>query len=205
MSTDPRVDAYINSAAPFARPILEHLRAAVHEVCPDIVETMKWRMPSFEYKGPLAGMAAHSQHCSFGFWKGELITDPRTGRPLERTDAMGHFGRITGVEDLPPEEVLKNMIAQAVELNEAGVKARPVARVRRQRAPLEAPDDFREALQDNPAAKSGFERMPPSYQREYIEWIIEAKRPETRAKRISTALEWLAEGKSRNWKYERKS
>jgi uncharacterized protein YdeI (YjbR/CyaY-like superfamily) len=193
---DPRVDEYIANAAPFAQPILVKLRAIVHEACPDVEETIKWRMPSFEYKGLLCGMAAFKQHCTFGFWKHkEVVGDDRA------REAMGSFGCIRKPADLPPKRELVGYIKKAMALNDSPVKT-PRLLKHPKKPPPAMPDDLAAALKRNKAARTTFEKFPPSHRREYIEWIVEAKREETRAKRLATTLEWLAEGKTRNWKYE---
>lgn len=192
-SRDPRVDAYIERSAEFARPILERLREAMHAACPEVQETMKWSAPYFEYRGPLCGMAAFKEHCALSFWKGSLIVE----NPSD--EAMGQLGRITRLADLPPRRTLASWIRKAVELNEAGVKPPRAARGRK--PPPGVPDDLREGLRRNPRARATFEAFSPSHKREYIEWIEEAKRAETRARRVAATLEWLAEGKSRHWKY----
>jgi uncharacterized protein YdeI (YjbR/CyaY-like superfamily) len=194
--TDPRIDAYIASAAPFARPILERLRAIVHEACPGVEETMKWSAPSFVHAGGiLCGMAAFKQHASFGFWKHALVMgedNPRNG--------MGSFGKMTSVEDLPPRRELAALIRKAMALNEQSVKT-PSARKTAPKPPPAAPEDLAAALQQNQAARATFEAFPPGQKREYIEWLTEARREETRRKRLAQAIEWLVEGKPRNWKY----
>jgi uncharacterized protein YdeI (YjbR/CyaY-like superfamily) len=196
MSRDPRIDAYISRQADFARPILEHLRAAVHAACPEVEETVKWGMPHFLYKGQmLAGMGAFKAHATFGFWRGREVLGETGG---ER-DAMGQFGRLTSVGDLPEPPALEAVIRKAMALAEAGPKPRPESQPK---PPAETPDDLRDALAASPAAGATFEAFPPSCRREYVEWIVEAKRPETRAKRLAQAVEWMAEGKRRNWKYE---
>jgi uncharacterized protein YdeI (YjbR/CyaY-like superfamily) len=201
-TTDPRVDAYIEKAEPFARPILAHLRRIVHDAAPEIEEAIKWGFPCFVRKGIVCSMASFTNHCVFGFWKAELVFGPG-----ERPDgeAMGDFGRITSVDELPPREVLEGYVRKAVELNVKGVKV-PGGGGRKRPKPgeIELPDAFRAALDRAPGAKAVFEGMPPGRRREYAEWIAEAKREATRDRRIATALEWIAEGKSRNWKYERK-
>ena len=195
MSSDPRIDAYIARQADFARPILEHIRATLHEACPEVEETVKWSMPAFYYKGrPLANMAAFKAHAVMGFWQGQQLRDSN-----ERGQAMGEFGRITSVDDLPPREQLAAMVQKAMTLVDEGVK--PV-RNKTTKAPIEMPDDFRAALSANPAAQSTYDGFPPSCRREYLEWVVEAKRPETRQKRITQAVEMMAEGKRRHWKYE---
>lgn len=198
--TDPRVDAYIAAAAPFARPILKHLRKVVHAGCLDAVETMKWSMPHFDYKGPLCGMAAFKAHCSFGFWKGSLILD---SDPAAEREAMGHFGRITALSDLPPERVLIAYVQKAVELNEAGVKS-PTRSKPKKKEPFEVPAYLTAALKKNKKAHATFENFSYSHQKEYVEWLTEAKREATRDKRLATALEWMASGKSLNWRYQPK-
>ena len=196
---DPRVDAYIARAPDFARPVLEHLRAVVHEACPDVQETIKWGMPSFDHHGIMAGMAAFKAHATFGFWKSSLILDD-AGRSAEA--AMGQFGRITSVADLPPKRVLAGYVKQAAKLNEAGVKS-PNRAVRKARPEALPSPEFAAALARNRKARAGFDSVSPSHRREYVEWIAEAKRDETRAKRIATAVAQLAEGKALHWRYER--
>ena len=193
---DPRVDAYIAKAADFAQPILKHLRKVVHTACPDVQETLKWSMPHFDYKGMLCGMAAFKQHCTFGFWKGELIF----GNRKEEEEAMGQFGRLTNLSDLPSDRVLVGYVKKAVELNDAGIKKEkpPRPKVRKE---LAVPDYFIAALKKNKKALTTFEGFTYSHKKEYLEWITEAKREETRAQRIKTAIEWMSQGKSRHWKY----
>ncbi|WP_343641034.1 YdeI/OmpD-associated family protein [Roseateles sp.] len=195
---DPRVDAYIDRAAPFAQELLRHWRATVHTHCPEVVETIKWGFPNFTYRDRiLTGMAAFKAHCSIGFWHGEAAV----GADHAKGGAMGDFGRLTSVKDLPPQAEQKAILKRAMTLIETGVKARP-ARASAPRPPPETPDDLAAALQGNAAARKTFESFPPGQRREYIDWIVEAKRPETRARRLEQAVEWMAEGKRRNWKYE---
>lgn len=196
---DPRVDAYIAAAAPFAQPILHHLRAVIHETCPEAREVIKWQFPHFDYRGSLCGMAAFKAHATFGFWLDEQVLGRATGKESE---AMGQFGRLTSVRDLPAEPVLRALIQKAMALNEAGVK-RTVARSKTPKPEAKAPADLAAALKRSAAARATWEKFSPSHRREYVEWLEEAKRPETRARRLATTLEQLAEGKSRNWKYQR--
>ena len=198
-TTDKRVDAYIAKSAEFARPILKELRAIVHEGCPEVEETIKWRVPTFMYKGMLCGMAGFKQHCAMGFWKGKLIIDPKENKSLE---AMGQFGRITSVKDLPPRKVLIAYVKMAVELNEKGVK--PVrTEPKSEKKELVVPSYFTAVLKKNKKAQAAFDDFSYSHKKEYLEWITDAKTEGTRQRRIATALEWIAEGKSRNWKYEK--
>ena len=196
MKTDERVDAYIARQADFARPILLHLRETVRTACPACEETLKWSMPSFIYKGKiLAGMAAFKQHATFGFWGNKEVV----GGAATDT-AMGQFGRITSLADLPSRIALAAMVRKAVALIDSNTK--PARTVKHPKSDLAMPDDLASALAANAAARAAFDSFPPSAQRDYLQWIIEAKRPETRAKRLAQAVDWMAEGKRRNWKYE---
>ncbi len=194
---DKRIDAYIARAPEFARPILNHLRAVVHETCPDVQETLKWSMPAFEYHGLLCSMATFKQHATFGFWKGKLIVGA-DGADLET--AMGQFGRITSVKKLPSKRVLMGYVKKAMALNEAGTT---VKRAVKAKPPLRMPADLKAALARDRRALATFEGFSPSARRDYLEWVLDAKQSATRAKRITTTVEWVAEGKRRNWKYEK--
>jgi uncharacterized protein YdeI (YjbR/CyaY-like superfamily) len=192
---DERVDAYIEKAAEFAQPILTKIRESVHEHCPDVEETVKWGMPAFMYHGLLCNMAAFKQHATFGFWKGSLVTES----PAD-VKAMGQFGRIATVSDLPPKKDFKRFTRRAMELNENGAKVkRPVKHTKKEILPM--PDYFMAAIKKNKKALAGYEKLSPSHQREYIEWITDAKTDATRNRRVEQAVVWMAEGKSRNWKY----
>ena len=197
MTRDPRIDAYIERAAPFARPILAHARALVHQACPQVEETIKWGMPTFVHAGGiLCGMAAFKQHASFGFWKHALVVGE--GEPR---DGMGSYGKMLSLDDFPAKKIVLAHIRKAMKLNEDGVKM-PAARKAASKLPPEMPEDLVAALNKDKAAKATFDAFPPSCRREYIEWIVEAKREDTRVKRLAQAVEWMAEGKRRNWKYE---
>ena len=191
---DPRVDAYIERSADFAWPILTHLRDVVHTACPEVEESIKWGMPAFSWHGLLCGMAAFKAHCTFGFWKRSLMSDAE-----KAAVAMGQFGRITAVKDLPSRRQLSTLVRRAMKLNEAGAKA--PAKPRPKRKPLPVPADLAAALKKKRAAKATFDAFSPSNRRDYIEWIEGAKTDATRKKRLATTLEWLAEGKPHNWKY----
>ena len=195
---DPRVDAYIAKSADFAKPILNHLRKLVHKASPNVEETLKWNMPAFLHKGILCGMAAFKAHCTFGAWKHSLIKTRLTAD--DKSDqAMGDLGRITSKADLPPDNVLLAYLSEAVRLNDDGIqRQRPKPRAKKT---LIVPPDFAAAMKKNRRALETFEGFSYSHKKEYVEWIAEAKRPETRAKRVETSIAWLAEGKSRNWKY----
>ena len=202
-TTDPRIDAYIAKAADFARPVLEHLRKLVHKACPEVQETMKWSFPHFEYNGAiLCSMAAFKEHCSFGFWKASIMKDPAGVLKIADRHSMGHFDRMTSRKDLPADMVMIAYIKEAALLNEQAVKLPP--REKKAAAAVAVPPALLAALKKNKKAQATFEAFPPSHKKEYIEWITEAKTEETRQKRLATTLEWLTEGKSRNWKYQKK-
>jgi uncharacterized protein YdeI (YjbR/CyaY-like superfamily) len=194
---DPRVDAYIARSADFARPILTHLREVVHEACPEVEETMKWSFPHFMYEGMLCSMASFKEHCAFGFWKASLII----GEDGRSSEAMGQFGRITKLSDLPSKKVIAGYIRTAMKLNEEGVKSPARSKPKGKKPDLSVPDDLSAALKRNKKAKATFEAFRPSHRNEYVEWITEAKGEDTRKRRLDTAIEWMAEGKARNWKY----
>jgi len=200
MARDPRIDAYIERAAPFAQPILARVREVVHEACPQVEETIKWGMPTFVHAGGiLAGMAAFKQHASFGYWKHALVVG-EGGQAEGPRDGMGSYGRMTSIADLPPKKTLLAHIRKAMKLNEDGVKL-PVRKAI-PKPPPEMPGDLAAALRANTAAQAAFDAFPPSCRREYVDWIVEAKREETRARRLAQAVEWIAECKRRHWKYE---
>ena len=191
---DPRIDAYIAKSSDFAQPILTHLRAVVHTTCPSVEETIKWGMPHFQYKGMLCAMSAFKGHCAFSFWHGAVLF------PDSPKDAMGHFGRIASIGDLPPEKELAAFVKKAMKLNDEGTPAPARGKVAAPRE-LALPDYFVAALAANPAAQTTFDAGSPSFKREYVDWIVDARTESTRSKRMAQAIEWLADGKSRNWKY----
>jgi hypothetical protein len=195
---DPRVDAYIARSAPFAQPILAHIRAVVHQACPRVEETVKWGMPAFDYHGLMCGMAAFKQHCAFNLWKASLLKDALGATSGE---AMGQFGRITSEKDLPPRARFVALVKKAAALNEAGV-TRP-REPKAARPPLRVPPEFMAALKKNKKALATFDAFSPSHKREYVEWVAGAKTDATREKRLATAVAQMADGKSQNWKYER--
>jgi len=190
---DQRVDACIARAADFAKPILNRIRKLVHAVSPSVTETIKWNSPFYERKGILLATPAFKRHCALIFWKGRLILSKN-----QKTK----FRRLTSISDLPGDKILAGYIKKAVELNEAGIKIpkRPKAKAKK----LIVPDHFLAALRNNKKAMTAFENFSPSHKREYVKWITEAKREETRAKRIAAAIKQMTEGKSRNWKYQQK-
>lgn len=208
--SDARVDAYIEKAAPFAIPILVKLRALVHKASPGIEETIKWGRPFFMHNGEiLANMSGFKEHCSFGFWGTEIGEHLKTAGVL-KDDAAGSLGKIASVKDLPSDAVMIDLIRKAVGSIDAGgsVSIMTAGRAGKKGEPrkvtkpeVEMPEEFAGPLAKNKRAAAVFEKFSPSAKLEYIEWIVDAKREETREKRIATALEWIAEGKHRHWKY----
>lgn len=199
---DKRIDAYIAKAQPFAKPILKHLRELVHKAAPQIEENMKWSTPSFEYKGNVCGMAAFKEHVTFGFWKAAIMKDAK--KFLEADAAWGHLGKNRKLSDLPSDKKIIAYIKEAVDLNEMGVKLPRTTKSGAKKPDLEAPDYMMKVLNKNKKALANFAALSPSHKREYIEWITEAKTDATREKRIATMIEWISEGKPRNWKYMKK-
>jgi len=198
---DSRVDAYIEKAAPFAKPILSHLRKLVHETSPLLTETMKWGFPFFDYKGSVCQMAAFKEHIGFGFWKQKLLNDP--GKLIKEEDGTaGSFGKITSLSELPADEILVDFIRQAIKLNEPENKKHAVKKETAPKALIEMPADFAALLGGNPKALETYYNFSPSSKREYLEWIVDAKTDATRLKRMETAVEWISEGKTRHWKYK---
>jgi hypothetical protein len=203
---NPRIDSYIAKAKPFAQPILVHIRDVIHKACPGVVETIKWSRPFFEYKGAiLCNVSAFKEHCSFGFWGEEISAVLRSAKVLQ-PGAMGSLGRITRIEDLPAKKDLLSLIRQAVGFIDSGQYTSPIAArnrvVKASVAAVKAPPEFTKALKANKKASGAFAAFSPSCKREYVEWVADAKRAETREKRIATAIEWISEGKQRNWKYQ---
>jgi uncharacterized protein YdeI (YjbR/CyaY-like superfamily) len=202
---NPKVDAYCAKVQPFAQPIVAHLRELVHKACPEVEETIKWSRPFFQYRGAiLCNMSAFKEHCSFGFWGEEIGAVLREAAVLKE-GGMGSLGRITSVADLPSDKQMLGWIRQAAAFVDSGQYTSPIAarhKVVKQKTSVDTPADFKTALQRNKKAAAVFAKFSPSCKREYVEWIVEAKRQETRDKRIATAVEWIAEGKQRNWKYQ---
>ncbi len=196
-----KTDEYIAKAAPFARPMLEQLRAWVHEAAPDdLTETIKWGMPCFEYKGIVANIAAFKNHCSFGFWKGKLLQDTQGLINQVGETGMGHFGKMQTIADLPAETVFKSYVQEAIALNKQQIAAEPKKTFAQQKE-IETPDYLANALEQAPEAKQVYDNFSYSNKKEYVEWLEDAKTENTRMKRLATTLEWLAAGKPRNWKY----
>jgi len=197
---DPRVDAYIKKSQDFAKPILTHLREVIHKACPDVEETIKWSFPNFVYKNAvMCNMAGFKAHAVFGFWKSSLLKDPH--KVLKTDGAMGSFDKLTNLKDLPSDKILIEYIHEAMKLNEQGMK------VERKKPPVDKkiviPGYLKKALELDKKAAKQFESFSYSKKKEYVEWLEEAKTEETREKRLLTAIDWISEGKGRNWKYER--
>jgi len=199
---DKRIDTYIERSAEFAKPILIHIRELVHRTAPEISETIKWAFPHFEYKGTICHMASFKQHCTFGFRKASLLPDPHNLLNGETSSAMGQFGRITALSDLPSDEILESYLRNAILLNETGIKL-PVIKKSPSASVVSVPEYFMEALSKNPLAQSTFEGFSNSHKKEYIEWVSEAKTEKTREKRLATTMLWLSEGKLMHWRYKK--
>ncbi|MFM9910670.1 MAG: YdeI/OmpD-associated family protein [Chitinophagaceae bacterium] len=194
-----KVDVYIASAAPFAQPVLKHLRQLIHKACPSVEEKIKWGMPSFEYCGLLGGFASFKHHCSFGFWKAALMKDKLLMENAKSEAAMGHLGKITSLKDLPTDKKITSWIKEAMKLNEEGKKVMKKKAVTNRQVIV--PAEIQTTLQKNKKALIIFESFSASAKKEYIDWITEAKTSDTKTKRLMQAIEWIAEGKPRNWKY----
>ena len=193
--TDARIDAYIDNAEEFAKPILKHLRGLVHQACPDVQEAVKWSMPFFTLGGKnLANMEAFKEHAAFGFWEGLGVQTPKAD------EAMGHFGRIRSLDDLPDQKELVAMIRSVAERLRANTSTSKKTKPKPVKVPP-LPADFAKAIAANTDAQKTYDGFSPGYRRDYIIWVTEAKRAETRLKRMATAVEWMAEGKDLNWKY----
>ena len=204
MGKDKRIDAYIAKARPFAKPILKKLRELIHKGNPEVKETIKWGMPFFDYKGPFCNFASFNEHATFGFWKYRLIKDPKGYLQDESNkggEAMGNLGRIASLKDLPPDKTFIDFVKQAKRLNDEGIKL--PAKSKKPRAKLVIPDYLIKSIKKNKKAFDTFNNFSYSHKKEYVEWITEAKTEATRDKRIETAIEWMSEGKSRNWKYRK--
>jgi len=197
------IDGYIAKSAAFARPIMNHIRELVHNACPEVEEKMKWSFPHFDYKGEMmCSMAAFKQHAAFGFWKAALMKDPILRETAQSEVAMGHLGRLTSLKDLPSDKKMTAWIKEAMKLNEEGKKViKPKTTEKKE---LVVPDYFSNAISKNKKAKKIFDEGSYSFRKEYVLWVAEAKTEETRNSRLKTSIEWIAEGKARNWKYERK-
>jgi len=203
MKKNPQVDAYIAKAQPYATPILNHIRELVHAACPEVEEKMKWSFPHFDYKGEMmCSMAAFKNHAVFGFWKAKLMKDKSLQSMAESESAMGHSGKLTSLKDLPSDKKFTAWVKEAMKLNEEGKKL--PSKEKKPVKLLQAPGYLEKALKKNKKAQAAFDAFPPSHRNEYIAWFEEAKTEETRNKRLAQGIEWMAEGKSRNWKYMKK-
>jgi uncharacterized protein YdeI (YjbR/CyaY-like superfamily) len=202
MSYSKLIDNYISKSAGFAKPVLRYLRKLVHDTCPDSEEKMKWGMPYFDYKGEMmCSMAAFKQHAVFSFWKAALMKDKILLENARSEVAMGHLGKITSLKDLPSDKKVIAWIKEAMKLNDEGkklIKAKPVTQKE-----LIIPDYFITAVKKNKKAWATFNDFSLAAKKEYLQWVTEAKAEATRNKRLLHSIEWMAEGKKRNWKYEK--
>ena len=201
--TDSKIDSYIAKAQPFAKPILIHIRELLHKTCPDVEEKIKWSFPHFDYKGEMmCSMAAFKNHAVFGFWKAPLMKDKKLFVMAQSETAMGHSGKLTSVKDLPSDKVFTAYVKEAMKLNDEGKKL--PSREKKPVEELPVPSYLLAAFKKNKQAETAFKNFAPSHRREYILWLTEAKTDDTRDKRLAQAIEWMAEGKPRNWKYMKK-
>ena len=199
-NTSPKVDAYIEKSGDFAKPILTKLRKLVHRGCPGVEENIKWGAPHFEHDGILVGMAAFKKHVVFNFWKGKMLSDPLSLFEGVGTTSMAAI-KAADVSELPPDKAMLQYIREAVKLNQADGKPREPKSRKKAAKKFKVPDYLTAALKKNKKARATFEGFSPSNRNDYVEWVVDAKQEATRAKRLSTAIEWMAEGKPRNWKY----
>lgn len=202
MKKDRRIDDYISKSEEFAKPILRYIRDIVHKACPEVTETMKWGMPHFDYKGMMCGIASFKQHCTFGFWKASLMKDKYKVFVKGENSGMGNFGKVKDIQDLPSAKIIIEYIKEAMKLNDDNV-AVPKELKENVRKELVIPEYFLKVLKKNEVALKTFMDFSYPHKKEYLEWITEAKKEETREKRIYAAIKWLSEGKGRNWKYEK--
>lgn len=200
---DDRVDSYIAKSADFAKPILSHLRQLVHSGCPDVEETIKWGFPHFVYNGLLCSMASFKHQCAFVLWKASAMSDSRKLLSKIGKTAMGNFGQLKSVDDLPSDKIITGYIKEAVRLNDEGVK-KPSRPKTAEKKSLKVPQYFKKALVKNRRALQTFEGFGYTNRKDYVDWVAEAKTHETRDKRLVSSIEWLSEGKVRNWKYVKK-
>lgn len=199
---NPKFDEYIANSADFARPIMEYLREIIHETCPAVEEVIKWGIPHFDYQGDMMCiLAGYKHHCSFSLYKAELMANPKLKENLKPEQKMGNMDKLKSLADLPAKETLVAYIQEAMALNENGIKKKkPKAETPRA---VKVPDYFQECLDAHPLAKEVFESKSPSFRKDYVVWIVDAKTEATRQKRIEQSLEWIAEGKGRFWQYKK--
>lgn len=196
------IDNYIEKVAGFAKPIMTHIRELVHKACPDVEEKLKWGFPHFDYKGQMmCSMAAFKEHAVFGFWKAKLMKDPVLIENARSESAMGHLGRLKSIKDLPSDKKIIAWIKEAMVLNDKGIK---LEKPKVEKKELVVPDYFKKAINKNKKAAATFNAFSYSHKKEYVEWVTEAKTDETRQNRMATSIEWMAEGKNRMWKYQKK-
>jgi uncharacterized protein YdeI (YjbR/CyaY-like superfamily) len=200
---DKRIDVYIANSPDFARPILIHLRDLVHAACPNVEETIRWGFPHFDHKGIMCSVASFKNHCAFGFWKASLMKDAEVLK-YNNQKAMGHAGKIQCLPDLLSDKIIILQIKEAMKLNEDGIKL-PERKNEDKKPVLITPDILKKELVRNRKASNTYKNLSFTHKNEYIEWIEEAKNEATKQKRILTAIEWLMEGKTRNWKYDAKN
>jgi uncharacterized protein YdeI (YjbR/CyaY-like superfamily) len=197
---DPRLDAAIHKAQPYAQQIFVRVRDLMHVASPDIEEDIRWGTPTFMYKGSiLAGFAAFKAYCALAFWKHKLLA-PRL--PAADANALEQCGRMTSIADLPDDRTVTRLIKAAVKLQDDGIKEAPRPKPPKDRT-IAVPPYLKTALSKNKKAQTAFKDFSYSHKKEYVEWLADAKTKDTRSRRLATAVGWIAEGKPRNWKYMR--
>ncbi|MCI0473967.1 MAG: YdeI/OmpD-associated family protein [Ignavibacteria bacterium] len=197
------IDSYIAKAQPFARSVLKHLRGLIHKACPDVEERMKWSFPHFDYKGMMCSMASFKEHCAFNFWKSSLMSDSAGVMKNRGEGGMGNFGKIQSLGDLPNDKIIHSYIKEAMKLNVDDVKITVKPKVTGNKK-LDVPEYFLKALKKNKKAMEFFTKSSYSFKKEYVMWVTDAKTDSTRESRVNTSVEWISEGKPRNWKYIKK-
>ncbi|MCU0373466.1 MAG: YdeI/OmpD-associated family protein [Ignavibacteria bacterium] len=197
------IDAYISKSQPFARPVLKHLRTLIHNACPDVKEILKWSFPHFDYKGMMCSMASFKQHCAFNFWKSSLMSDSAGFMKNRGEGGMGNFGKIKSLDDLPPDKIIISYVKEAMKLNDDDIKITTKPKVTGNKE-LDVPEYFLKALKKNKEAVEFFNKSSYSFKKEYVMWVTGAKTDTTREARVNTSVEWISEGKPRNWKYIKK-
>src|SRR5438270_1264994 len=168
------------------RPILVRLRRIFRQASPKLEEAIKWGVPCYLFKGPVGGFAAYKQHVSWGLWKSRALNDPE-GLLGRGVSVMA--GKITKVSEIPPAAKIIALIEQVIALNEAGIKSPKPPEP-------ELPADFAAAMKKAGKAARHYAAFTPARKWQYVNWVTQAKRAETRAKRIEIAVERIGEGKT---------
>lgn len=189
------ITAYIEKATPEFKEVMIALRSVLNNPNFDIKEDWKWGAPNFNNEGMICWLAHFRNHVGMNFFKGTLIKDKYNLFTHYREEKGNRQLKFSDINQIIPEQI-EYYIEEAIKLNQENIK------VVKKEIDTSLPLDLETELNNNPKAKMFFESLAPSYKRDYIEWIEEAKREATRTKRLATTMEWLSEGKKKNWKYE---